>query len=253
MSRRYDTRTTIFSPEGRLYQVEYAMEAIGQAGTCLGIRAPDGIFIAAEKRATHKLLDDRVMHEKIYKVSNNIYCSVAGITSDANVLIDKLREVAVDHRMQYDEDMAVEQLDIRLCNVKQFYTQIGGKRPFGVSLLYAGWDPQHAFQLYQSDPSGNYGGWKATCIGKGHQNAISLLKQDYKDEGMTLAKAKELAMKVLSKTLDVKLAADKLEMAELKLTHDGKPEWRMLNEQERKHMIDQWEESGGNQAEDASQ
>uniref|UniRef100_A0A914I246 Proteasome subunit alpha type n=1 Tax=Globodera rostochiensis TaxID=31243 RepID=A0A914I246_GLORO len=242
MSRRYDTRTTIFSPEGRLYQVEYAMEAIGQAGTCLGIRAPDGIFIAAQKLATHKLLDDQIMNEKIYKVAENIYCTVAGITSDANVLIDKLREMAVANTLQYGENISVEQLVVRLCDVKQHYTQIGGKRPFGVSLLYAGWDCHHGFQLYQSDPSGNYGGWRATCIGKGHQNAISMLKQEYKDEEMTLDKAKDLAMKVLSKTMDAKIAVDKLEMAELTLVQ-GRPVLRMFDETERKRLIEKWEAS----------
>lgn len=246
MARRYDTRTTIFSPEGRLYQVEYAMEAIGQAGTCLGIRAPDGIFIAAQKLTTHKLLDDKIMKEKIYKVSENICCAVAGITSDANVLIEKLRGMAVYNTCDYGENIPVEQLVIRLCNIKQHYTQVGGKRPFGVSLLYAGWDSHLGFQLYQSDPSGNYGGWKATCIGKGHQNAISLLKTEYKDEDMTLEKAKDLAMKVLSKTMDTKMTAEKLEMAELTLVQ-GRPVLRMFEDSERKELIDKWEATDGAQ------
>ncbi|KAL3077104.1 hypothetical protein niasHS_013093 [Heterodera schachtii] len=243
MARRYDTRTTIFSPEGRLYQVEYAMEAIGQAGTCLGIRAPDGIFIAAQKLTANKLLDDRIMSEKIYKVSANIFCTVAGITSDANVLVDKLREMAVMNTLDFGENIPVEQLVIRLCNTKQHYTQVGGKRPYGVSLLYAGWDTHHGFQLYQSDPSGNYGGWKATCIGKGHQNALSILKQEYKDEDMTLEKAKDLAMKVLSKTIEAKMLPEQLEMAQLTLDEKGRPELRVLEEAERKQLTDKWEAS----------
>uniref|UniRef100_A0A183CP67 Proteasome endopeptidase complex n=1 Tax=Globodera pallida TaxID=36090 RepID=A0A183CP67_GLOPA len=153
------------------------------------------------------------------------------------VLIDKLREMAVANTLQYGENILVEQLVVRLCDVKQHYTQIGGKRPFGVSLLYAGWDCHHGFQLYQSDPSGNYGGWRATCIGKGHQNAISMLKQEYKDEEMTLDKAKDLAMKVLSKTMDAKIGVDKLEMAELTLVQ-GRPVLRMFDETERKRLIE---------------
>ncbi|CAJ0954922.1 unnamed protein product, partial [Mesorhabditis belari] len=219
MARRYDSRTTIFSPEGRLYQVEYAMEAISHAGTCLGILASDGILIAAEKRNVHKLLDDSVLAEKIYRLSDNIACTVAGITADANILINHLRFWAADYKLGYGEDIPVEQLVRNLCNEKQRYTQVGGKRPFGVSLLYMGWDKHYGFQLYQSDPSGNYTGWKATCIGNNHQSAVSLLKQEYKNP--TLAEAKQLAMKVLWKTLDVKLAPEKIEMAVL-VRKDGK-------------------------------
>jgi len=91
MARRYDTRTTIFSPEGRLYQVEYAMEAIGHAGTCLGMLAEDGILLAAERRNNKKLLDEAFHSEKIYHLNENMACSVAGITSDANVLVNELR------------------------------------------------------------------------------------------------------------------------------------------------------------------
>ena len=91
MARRYDSRTTIFSPEGRLFQVEYAMEAIGHAGTCLGILANDGILLAAERRNTNKLLDEVFHSEKIYHINENMACSVAGITSDANVLTQELR------------------------------------------------------------------------------------------------------------------------------------------------------------------
>merc|ERR1712142_1393317 len=94
MARRYDTRTTIFSPEGRLYQVEYAMEAIGHAGTCLGILANDGVLLAAERRNIHKLLDEVFFSEKIYKLNEDMACSVAGITSDANVLTNELRLIA---------------------------------------------------------------------------------------------------------------------------------------------------------------
>merc|ERR1711923_659642 len=88
-----DSRTTIFSPEGRLFQVEYAMEAIGHAGTCLGILANDGILLAAERRNTNKLLDEVFHSEKIYQLNENMACSVAGITSDANVLTQELRYV----------------------------------------------------------------------------------------------------------------------------------------------------------------
>ncbi|KAK2164853.1 hypothetical protein LSH36_58g16016 [Paralvinella palmiformis] len=194
----------------RLYQVEYAMEAIGHAGTCLGILAKDGVILAAEKRNTNKLLDEVSYSEKIYKLYDDMACSVAGITSDANVLTNELRLIAQRYMLQYQEPIPCEQLVSQLCDIKQLYTQLGGKRPFGVSLLYMGWDKHYGFQLYQSDPSGNYGGWKATCIGNNSGAAVSMLKQEYKEQDVDLRAGLELAIKVLSKTLDTnKLTPEK--------------------------------------------
>lgn len=196
--------------------MEYAMEAIGHAGTCLGILASDGVLLAAERKSTNKLLDDAIFSEKIYKLDDNMACSVAGITSDANVLTNHLRLVAQRYMLRYQECIPCEQLVMQLCDVKQAYTQFGGKRPFGVSILYVGWDRHFGYQLYQSDPSGNYGGWKATCIGNNHQAAISMLKHEYKDTPPTLEEALQLAIKVLNKTLDsTRLSAEKVEIATL--------------------------------------
>lgn len=159
-------------------------------------------------------------------------CSVAGITSDANVLTNLLRVIAQRYQLNYGEAMSCEQLVSHLCDVKQAYTQYGGKRPFGVSILYMGWDKHYGYQLYQSDPSGNYGGWKATCIGNNSavsnlsyilfmcisnyyilfnfKAAVSALKQELGDNEITLAQAQDLAVKVLSKTLDMrKLTSEK--------------------------------------------
>jgi len=242
MSRRYDTRTTIFSPEGRLYQVEYALEAISHAGTSLGILAEDGILLAAEKRNTNKLLDDVNFSEKIYKINEDIACSVSGITSDANVLINELRLIAQRYNLQYQEPVPCENLVSSLCNIKQAYTQFGGKRPFGVSVLYMGWDKQFGYQLYQSDPSGNYGGWKATCIGSNNQAAISILKQDYKVGEIKLTEAVKLAVKILSKTLDTaKLTHEKIEIATL-VRENGKTRIRILGEKEVTELIKQYED-----------
>ncbi|RXM98034.1 Iron-responsive element-binding protein 2 [Acipenser ruthenus] len=253
-SRRYDSRTTIFSPEGkfyfmysinvggRLYQVEYAMEAIGHAGTCLGILANDGVLLAAERRNIHKLLDEVFFSEKIYKLNDDMACSVAGITSDANVLTNELRLIAQRYLLQYQEPIPCEQLVTALCDIKQAYTQFGGKRPFGVSLLYMGWDKHYGFQLYQSDPSGNYGGWKATCIGNNSAAAVSMLKQDFKEGEMTLESALALAVKVLNKTMDVsKLSAEKVEIATL-TRENGKTKIKVLKLKEVEELIKRHEE-----------
>ncbi|KAA1123294.1 hypothetical protein PGTUg99_021774 [Puccinia graminis f. sp. tritici] len=262
MARRYDSRTTIFSPEGRLYQVEYAMEAINHAGTVIGILASGaaapaptgedpkttttttgsedvamsdaspaatkpvepvaikkgkrrtGIVLAAEKKVTSKLLEkEEGTGEKIFLINGNLLSGVAGYTADANSLVNYSRNVAQGHLMSYDTDMPVEQMVKRLCDLKQGYTQFGGQRPFGVSFLIAGYDPHHQFQLYSTDPSGNYAAWKATCIGNGNSTATSLLRQDYKDS-MDLDEAIVLALKVLSKTMDdTSLSSDRVEFA----------------------------------------
>nr|GMD27877.1 proteasome subunit alpha type-4 [Ipomoea batatas] len=215
MSRRYDSRTTIFSPEGRLYQVEYAMEAIGNAGSAIGILSKDGVVLVGEKKVTSKLLQTSTSTEKMYKIDDHVACAVAGIMSDANILINTARVQAQRYTYAYQEPMPVEQLVQSLCDTKQGYTQFGGLRPFGVSFLFAGWDKNYGFQLYMSDPSGNYGGWKAAAIGANNQAAQSMLKQDYKDE-ITREEAVQLALKVLSKTMDsTSLTSEKLELAEV--------------------------------------
>ncbi|CDY19309.1 BnaC01g31710D [Brassica napus] len=172
MSRRYDSRTTIFSPEGRLYQVEYAMEAIGNAGSAIGILSKDGVVLIGEKKVTSKLLQTSTSSEKMYKIDDHVACAVAGIMSDANILINTARQL--------------------------------------VQSLW--WDKNHG---------GNYGGWKAAAVGANNQAAQSILKQDYKDDA-TREEAVELALKVLSKTMDsTSLTSEKLELAEVFLTPSG--------------------------------
>merc|ERR1711998_252589 len=237
MSRRYDSRTTIFSPDGRLYQVEYAMEAIGHAGAALGILATDGVVLAAEKIVTSKLLEVEKTSEKMYMVDDHIACAVAGIRADANILINRARLLAQQYQYKYQENMPVEQLIEQICDLKQGYTQFGGMRPFGVSFLFAGYDRHFGYQMYQSDPSGNYGGWKAYAIGQNSTSAQSILKQEFNHEG-DLQEALLLAIKVLSKTMDsTSLTADKLEFATL--TKDGG--YHLLTEDELKALLEKAE------------
>lgn len=223
MSNRYDTRTTMFSPQGRLFQVEYAMEAISHAPTSVAVLSKEGIVLAAENRETSvsKLIQPQKYSEKIYSLDEHVACSVAGITSDANTLIKYLRGSTQRYRLQYGESMPCEQLVQSLCNLKQSYTQFGGQRPFGCSFLYAGWDVHHGFQLYKSDPSGNYAGWKATCIGANEKTAESVLKQEYKVD-CTQKEALLLAVKVMSKTMDGStLTSAKLDFAVLTRDENG--------------------------------
>jgi len=129
--------------------------------------------------------------------------------------VNYARTASQRHLYSYNEDIPVELLTQRLCDLKQGYTQYGGLRPFGVSLLYAGYDPHYKFQLYHSDPSGNYSGWKATCIGANNGTAQSLLKQEYKDD-ISVEDAVALVLRVMSKTMDsTTLGSEKLEFATL--------------------------------------
>lgn len=221
MARRYDSRTTTFSPEGRLYQVEYAMEAINNAGSTIGVLAKDGVVLAGEKKIASKLLDQGRSSEKLFKVDDHILCAVAGITADANILINKLRLSAQQYTYTYGEPMPVEQLITSICDYKQGYTQFGGLRPFGVSFLFAGHDRHHGFQLYHTDPSGNFSGWKAYAIGMNNNTAQQIMRQDWKED-LSVKEAKELAAKVLTKTMDTAVpSAEKLEFAILQKDASG--------------------------------
>lgn len=212
---RYDSRTTIFSPDGRLHQVEYAQEAISNAGTAIGILSLEGVVLACEKKFTSKLLDNDGSAEKLYILNDQMMCAVAGMTADASILVNNARVTAQRYLKTYNEEIPCELLIKRVCDVKQGYTQHGGLRPFGVSFIYAGYDDIHKFQLFTSNPSGNYSGWKAISIGANNSAAQTLLKKDYKDE-MLLKEACELAVKVLSKTMDASnMNSEKLEFATL--------------------------------------
>ena len=219
-------------------QVEYAIEAINNAGTCVGLLASDGIVMASERRLTSGLLAPAKRSDKTYLLAQHAACNVAGLTADANILMDQARIHAGRYRYQFQEPIPVEQLVEYVCNYKQYYTQRGGMRPFGVAFLFAGYDEEHGFQLYQSDPSGNYSGWKATVIGANNQAGKSLLKTEYPSEP-TVEEALRLAVQVLQKTMDGTgaAAAEKMELFALQLSEEGQVEHRILTKTETEQVI----------------
>ena len=212
------------------------MEAISHAGAAVGILTNSGVVLAAEKKILSKvrlfifythiscsrliynvsqLLEMSETSEKMHKLDHHVAVAVAGLNSDANTLINSSRLFAQRYAMSYSEPVPIEQLVHNLCDQKQGYTQFGGLRPFGVSFLFAGWDKYSGFQLYQSDPSGNYAGWTATAIGANSQAARSFLKSEYV-ENMNVLDAKKLAVKVLKQTMDsTTLLPEKFEMCEI--------------------------------------
>lgn len=221
MSRLYDSHTTTFSPDGRLFQVEYALKAIEHAGAAIAILATDGVIIAAERKSQSKLLDkevtllNNIAGEKFARIDDHIAVGIAGLTSDAYILVDMLRLRAARYRFQYGESIPVEQLVQYVCDVKQSSTHHGGLRPYGVSFLFLGWDAYHGFQLYHSDPSGNYAAWKANAIGGNSTAALSLLKQQW-NESLDVKTGLKLGISVMAKMVDAtEISAEKVEFAVL--------------------------------------
>lgn len=155
--------------------------------------------------------------EKLYIIDSHILCAVAGWTADANVLLEEARLAAQRHLFRYDEPIPVEQLTQQICDLKQNYTQFGGLRPFGVSFLIAGWDKHKKFQLYHTDPAGNYAAWKSTAIGQNSVSAQSILKTEW-NENLSLEAGLELAAKILVQTTDaVSTSAEHTEFATVTL------------------------------------
>ena len=176
----------------------------------------------------------------MYTIADHVGLVVAGITADANILINNLRIYAQDHLFRFDEPIPVEQLVRRVCDLKQSYTQFGGLRPFGIAFLYAGYDDQYGFQLYQSDPSGNYSGWKASAIGANSQAAQSVLKSEYKDD-MTLNEAIGLALRVLAKTIDSnQINENKVDLAVLAKSGNS-PVFKILSKEEVAKLVKEHE------------
>jgi len=206
----YDRAITVFSPDGRLFQVEYASETVKRGATVLGIACPDGVVLAAEERATSKLQDPTFMW-KIYQIDEHVGAAVAGLSCDAHILVDQARVYAQSNRLLYDEPIDVEILTRRIGEIKQLYTQHAGVRPFGISMLFGGLDRKGS-RLFWTDPSGAFLAYKAWAIGAGGDAANEILEADYKDT-MTLDDAVVLSLKCMSKVLEDKLDAQKIRIA----------------------------------------
>lgn len=174
----YDRAITIFSPDGRIYQVEYAFESVRRGWTTLGIKGREGAVVVVEKRKISPLIDDKTI-QKIFKIDDHIGASFAGIASDGRVLVDYARQLALLHRFYYDEPITVEYLAKQVCDIKQAYTQHAGVRPFGVAIIFIGIDDKGS-QLYMTEPSGRYLSYYAVAIGEKSNNATEFLEKNYK-------------------------------------------------------------------------
>ncbi|KAH6568644.1 hypothetical protein BASA50_000395 [Batrachochytrium salamandrivorans] len=177
MSDRYSFSLTTFSPSGKLGQIEHALTAVSQGITSIGIKATNGVVIATEKKSPSILVDETTL-AKVSPISANIGLVYSGMGPDARLLLDKARKSAQEYKRIYCQEPPTSMLVKEIASVMQEYTQSGGVRPFGVSLLIAGID-ETGPTLYQVDPSGSYWAWKASAIGKNMVNARSFLEKRY--------------------------------------------------------------------------
>ena len=205
----YDRASTVFSPDGRLFQVEYAKEAVRRGATAIGIVCTDGVALVAYKNAGTSLVIPESM-KKIFEIDGHIAATASGLIADARRLVDVARLEAQRHRMAYGESIGLEAMAKELCDLMQVYTQYGGVRPFGVSLLVAGVDEKP--KLYEAEPSGALTGYKACAIGAGKKEVEDFFEKEYK-ESLTLAAGIELAVKALRKSGDLKIEASSIEIA----------------------------------------
>ncbi len=208
----YDRAITIFSPDGRLFQVEYAIEAVRRGTTAIGVKTSEGVVLAVEKRVMN--LQDPESVEKIFIIDQHVGAAIAGLTADARILINQARIEAQINRLTYDEIISIESLTKKICDLKQLYTQHAGVRPFGVSLLIAGVDAEGP-KLFMTDPSGAYWGYKAQAIGAGAQTVKEILEKEYK-ESLTLDDSIKLALKALKQVIETEFSFNKLEIAVVK-------------------------------------
>jgi 20S proteasome subunit alpha 3 len=195
--------------------------------------------LAAEKKEVSKLFVPTRESGKLYKIDDHILGAVSGVVSDANYLVDYARLQCQRHLYAQHEPIFVEELVKFLCNELHHYTQFGSSRPFGVGLMYAGYDKVRGFQLYNSDPSGNYVSWKAHATGKGCVAAISKLKDDY-SEDCTLKEALILAAQVLAKSMDSTTPnADKYEIGVVQKDSDGNLVQRRVEGEELQKILEE--------------
>ena len=206
----YDRGITIFSPDGRLYQVEYAREAVKRGTASVGVRTADGVVLAADRHARSPLIE-RDSIEKIHEIDDHVGVASAGHVADARQLIDVARRQAQVNRLRYDEPASVESLTKEVTDYIQQYTQTGGARPFGVALLVGGIEDGEP-RLFETDPSGTPYEWQAVAIGGSREDIQTYLEDEYTEE-MDLEGGVELALRALASVNDDGLDATGVDIA----------------------------------------
>lgn len=209
----YDRALTVFSPDGRLFQIEYAREAVKRGTTSVGIVSKEGVVFAVDKKIKSKLIVPSSI-EKIFKIDEHIATASSGLVADARRLIDIARNQAQVNKLQYHEPITVTGLAKYLGDLEQMYTQSGGVRPFGISLIIGGVSDGEC-RVYETDPSGALVEYKATAIGLGRNKTLDLFEEKYNDD-LTLDEAIDLAIEGIYVATDGKVAEDSVEISVIK-------------------------------------
>ena len=205
----YDRAITVFSPDGRLFQVEYAMELVNRGATIMGIQSAEGIVLGSEENI--EPLEEAEYSWKIFKVDDHVGAAIVGLSSDARVLIDQARIYAQSNKLTYDEAVDVEVVTKKICDIQQMYTQHAGVRPFGVSIIFGGVDKTGA-HVFGTHPSGTYRGYKATALGAGRETVLAILKEEYR-ENLSLEENTKLTIKCLVKALEARQLPPRIKIA----------------------------------------
>lgn len=205
--RSYSFSLTTFSPSGKLTQIEYAMNAVKNGAPSVGLKAKDCIVLATENKQS----DLYIVENKIQKLTEHIGCVYSGMGPDYRILMRKARKIGIEYQLQYGEEIPVIQLVSKVATIMQEYTQSGGVRPFGVSLLIGGWDAERGPLLFQADPSGSYFPWKATAIGKNDSNAKTFLEKRYKETNEK-TDAVHTALLTLRESYEIGMTEDNVEL-----------------------------------------
>merc|ERR1712111_204257 len=223
MAGRYDRAITVFSPDGHLFQVEYAQEAVKKGSTAVGVRGKDVVVLGVEKKAVAKLQDDRTV-QKICVLDSHVMMAFAGLTADARIIIKKARQECQSYRLTVEDPVSLEYITRHVAGMKQRYTQYAGRRPYGISCLLTGFDDDGTPHLYQTDPAGVYTEWKANAIGRNAKTVREFLEKNFPNEGTnTEHDTIKLAVKALLEV--VQLGGKNLEIA---VMARGQP-MRMMN------------------------
>lgn len=192
----YDRAITVFSPDGRLFQVEYALETVKRGTISLGMVTKDGVLLAAEEQINQ--FQDEEFSRKLFILDDNIGAALSGYVPDGRVLIDYSREICQNHRLIYDEYATVEYVARRVSDIKQAFTQQAGVRPFGVSIIFGGIDIDKTPRIFVTDPSGSYVRYFVAAIGSKSDSALSFLSRYY-NSGIDLERAKTLSAAVIKR------------------------------------------------------
>ena len=235
----YDRAITVFSPDGRLYQVEYAMETVRRGSLALGIKHKEGTVLAVDEKLSK--LQTPGVTQKIFQVDDHIGVAAAGYIPDARIQVDQARVIAQSNRLIYDQPVDLETLARKLADASQQYTQFAGVRPFGVSLIICGVD-RSGSHLWKTDPSGNYVAYNATAIGAGSEQVIELFEKKY-DEKISFEDTILLAIESI---ISINEEDDKLSSIKISIVDTETQTLRYLNSEEIKKYYDKLNVSKAN-------